>query len=223
MQVRTKLAILVVLGCAFAPIGLAWMTVRQEGPPSMASNPGKPSEDHVTVLVARKPIPQGTFMMRPEEWFEAQSLPRCGVPERAVTKFDQLQDHVLAKNIAKGEPVDSANLLEKQMNGPSMNILKGFRAVTIKVSHSDCLAFQRGSRVCVENTVRTDSTGEAYKQIILENILILATDPVDDSEPREGSGPWSDTVTLAVTPEDSQVLAFASQMGTLRLLAPAAK
>jgi pilus assembly protein CpaB len=100
---------------------------------------------------------------------------------------------------------------------------KGKRALTIKVSHSDSLAYQSGSRVEVELTVTSESKGEWFTQIILKDMLLLAANPVDDTERREGSGPRADTVTLEVTPEEAQVLSLAQQMGTFRLLPASAK
>jgi Flp pilus assembly protein CpaB len=214
MQPRTSLAILALFGCAFTPIGVAWMTVKrvQTGATTLAHV--EPAEVPVNDLVARRRVPQGTFIKQPEEWFELKQSRRL---EHVVTKFDQLQDRVLSKDIALGETVDPAALLgKKQLVIGGLSV--GLRAQTIQVSHSDRWAFQPGSLVCVELTVSKGSTEGGYTQTVLENTLLLAADPLDPTKPREGSGPWTESATLKVTPEDAQVLALAQQMGTLRLV-----
>jgi pilus assembly protein CpaB len=229
MQPRTWLAILALLGCAFAPIGLALMTLEREEGSSTSQLVAKPTGDaksaneFVTVLVARRSVPQGTHLKQPGDWFQSRKLPRAEVPAYAVRSFDQLEGHVVAKSVDTGGTLDAGDLLRVEDAFIFIGMPKGKRALTIKVSHSDSLAYQPGSRVSVEHTVKSEPPGEEYKQIILENMLILATDPVNDSKPKEGSGPRADTVTLAVTPEEAQVLSLAQQIGTLRLLPASAK
>src|SRR5262249_30320461 len=105
--------------------------------------------------------------------------------------------------------------------GRGSSIAKGVRAMAIKLSHSDKGAFQPGSRVCVEFSYARNTGREDYKQTILENGLLLAVDaPLDADHPREGEGPWSEVVIVAVSAEDAQVLSLAQQMGTLRLVPP---
>ena len=92
--------------------------------------------------------------------------------------------------------------------------------MTIKVSHSECLAFEPGCRVWVELTVKGESPEDGYTQTVAQDLLILATNPADGTLPREGSGPWPDTVTLCVDRENFEVLSLAKRMGTLRLVGP---
>jgi Flp pilus assembly protein CpaB len=153
------------------------------------------------------------------EWFETKALPRCGLPKNPVTKLDQLQDRVLAKNLAGGHAVDAWDLLVREGSSP-MYVPKASRACTIKVLHSDCLAFQAEKRICVQCTMTSSSRDEEYTRIILENVLLLATDPVDISKGWAGSGPRASTVTRGVTPEEAQTLILAHQLGTLRLVPP---
>jgi Flp pilus assembly protein CpaB len=224
MLPRTGPAIFAVFLCISAPIGLAWIAPQQaESPATSASaNPSEKSsaaEEFVTVWIARRPVPQGTLLKKPTEWFESKPLPRSGLPEHPVTELSQLQDHVLGKTLSEGETVDAEDLLVYQRS-LSSTLPKGLRMYAVKVTHSDCLAFQPGSRVCVKYTIKSDSGRDEYARTLLEHALLLAADPVDRSKPREGSGPWADTVTLAVTPEEAQALALALQIGTLRLVPP---
>jgi Flp pilus assembly protein CpaB len=217
MQLRNWLAIVAVLGCTFTPIGVAWMTVNRGNPPSTTTVTTDSTEDFVTVVIAHRSVPQGTFIKRPEDWFETQTLPRTRVSAFAVTSFDQAISRVLMSSVAKGHGVDCRDLVWPQDSVGGPLVPKPKHAMAIKVSHADCLAYQPGSRVCIENIIKSDSTGEEVKQIILVDMLLLATDPVDTSNGWEGSGPRSDTVTLQVTSEEAQVLALAQQLGTLRL------
>ena len=221
MQPRNWTTIPTVLLCVFVPICLAWVTPGSNELPATASPPAKPKEvsrqvvELVTVLVARRHVPQGTLLKLPEDRFEARALPRCDVPEQAVTKFDQIKDRVASEAVAPGEPVVVKDLLLK--DGSLCVLDKGHRPMAIKVSDYDSLGFQPGSRVDVEFIYTSDPKRVGYTQTILQNLLLLETDPVDNTQPREGSGPRCSTVTLYVTAHEAQLLSLALQDGTLRL------
>src|SRR5262245_57772928 len=151
MRLRTKLGLLVVLLGVFTALGLAWITlVRDETPlillPPKPSEEARRDEELVTVLVARTRMPYGARLRQPQYWFETKAIPRRCVTEHAVTQFDQLQDRILAKDIAKGEAVDAAHLLK--MVGIPLD--EGRRAMGIKVIYPADWPdwFQPGSVVC---------------------------------------------------------------------------
>src|SRR5689334_6831567 len=92
MRPRTWLAILAVLLCALAPVGLAWRTrVRKEtllsSPPSKPGDEANRDDELVTILVARTHLPDGFLLKRPQDWIETYAIPRRYLPEHAVTNL----------------------------------------------------------------------------------------------------------------------------------------
>jgi Flp pilus assembly protein CpaB len=223
MQPRIFLAIVALIVGLFAPMGIAWMTPGHAAPGSASSVPARPRRDFrlddlfVNVAVVSRPVPQGTCIWHPEEWFEMRLLPRSSVPKNAATQLDQIKDRVASRNLAKGSIADTGDLLQIENRWPTCG--PRLRPIRIKVSHSDCLAFEPGYRVWVELTVKGESPGDGYTQTVAQDLLILGTNPVDNTQPREG-GTRCDTVTLCVNAEDAQVLSLAQKMGTLRLVGP---
>jgi pilus assembly protein CpaB len=226
MQMRTFLAIVAVSVALLAPMGVAWLTLEQLEPVTASSLPvrqrkqSKSDEQLVPVLVVSQPIPHGRYIKSPVEWFEIKALPQSSVPKNAATKFEQVRHRVACKEFAVGSTVNPEEFLGKE-GWTTSSLPRGLRAMTIKVSRADCLAFQSGARVNIEN--RVSEPGDGYAQIILENLLILATCPVDNSDQKERIRPDSDTVTLAVTPEEAQTLALAQKLGNLHLVATPTK
>jgi Flp pilus assembly protein CpaB len=215
MQPRKWLGILAVFGCVCVPTSIAWIGVKQEESSATTLAPVKPAEVFVTVLVARRSVPQGTFMKQPDEWFDVKEVP---LSKHVVTKIDQLQDRVVGKGIEKGHAVDPSNFL--RIGNRLRHTPPKERAVAIKMSQADRLAFLPGSLVDVVLTVKSNSAEEVYSQTILQNILRLNADSVNGTE---GVGPWSEMVTLLVSPDEAQTLSLAQKIGTLRLVAPSSK
>jgi Flp pilus assembly protein CpaB len=224
MQPRTCIAVVALSIALLTPMGVGWLTVEQGEPgtrflPAKSKEDSKPEEQLATVLVASRPIPAGTFIAKPELWFETKELPKSRIPDSAITNLERIRQLVAAKTFVPGSTVCPDDLLKKEGGNQTNGVPKGKRAITIRVSHDDCVAFQPGSRVAVLNTVKGGDK-EGYTQTILEDMLILAADPIDNSAPKGGSGPRYGNVTLAATPEECETLALAQQMGSLHLSNP---
>jgi Flp pilus assembly protein CpaB len=206
MQPRAALVFLSLLLGLITFTGLAWITAVREGP--------RQGDERVTVLVAHTHMPYGAKLREPEDWFEPRALPRGAAPQHPVTRFDQLQDRYLARDLARGEAVDASYLLVKLVGLP---LDKGRLAMAVQVTWplpSD--SKEPGSLVCVEHTRTNDATGGESRQTILENLLLLAINSQDTRLRVQKE--WPDWVTLYVTPEEAYTLGcFQQAGGTLRL------
>jgi pilus assembly protein CpaB len=174
-------------------------------------------EEKVKILVAKKNIPQGTFIRVPEDWFVEKDFVQGEEPKKAVKSFDEVKERILAKPVNAEQWVSVDDLWTKQQAGLQAVLSKGMRAVAIKVNIDTVVAgfVLPNSRVDVINTVRGEK--EPYSQTILQNMLVLGIDGIDQRDP-EKKNIVSSTVTLAVTPEEAMKLSLAQQMGELRLV-----
>jgi Flp pilus assembly protein CpaB len=109
--------------------------------------------------------------------------------------------------------------VDKNINSLSARLPDGMRAVGIKV---DVTAVAGGfaclpmSHVDIISTLRRGD-GDSVSRIILENVLVLAAD--QESQRVEGKNAMpANTVTVALTPADAELVSLASEMGTLRLV-----
>jgi len=120
---------------------------------------------------------------------------------------------VVRRNVPKGEPIKKTDLLEQGDNLASL-IPKGYRAMTIPATLPASITelLQIGNRVDV---ILTYSIGQNdYKSVTLvENTRVIG---VNKPEKKSGGDPTLD-ITLAVTPEGAETLAFASKRGTLNV------
>src|SRR5258708_12755470 len=80
------------------------------------------------------------------------------------------------------------------------NIPPGYRAVSLKVTADTLVSgfVQANTRVDVLNTMRREN-GESSSQVILQNMLVLATDQDDQPDPAK-KGKLPNTLTLAAKP-----------------------
>jgi pilus assembly protein CpaB len=211
MKSKTVILMVVAVTCG---LGASYMTSRLL---AERNNDRDKEEEKVKILVARKSIPQGTFIKNPEDWFIEKEFTLGEEPKKAVRTFDEIKDRVVSKPLSAEQWVISDDLLRKEQSGLAFALPKGMRAVAIRVNVDTVVAgfVQPNSRVDVVNTVRQGEK-DSYSQTILQNMLVLAIDTID-SRDLEKKAIVSSTVTLAVTPDEAQALSLAQTMGELRL------
>lgn len=212
MKSKTMILMVVAVACG---LGASYMTSRllaERGEQKQAE------EEKIKILVARKNIPQGTYIKAPEEWFVEKEFTLGEEPKKAVRSFDEVKDRVLSKPLSAEQWVIADDLLTKTQSGLAYSLPKGMRAMAIKVNVDTVVAgfVQPNSRVDVLNTVRSGDK-DSYSRTILQNMLVLAIDSID-SRDLEKKAIVSSTVTLAVTPEEAQALSMGQHMGELRLV-----
>src|SRR6266852_7351806 len=114
--------------------------------------------EKVKILVARKNVPQGTYIKEPTDWFVEKEFTKGEEPKKAVQNFDELKDKVLSKPLSAEQWVTADDLLRKEDAPITHAIPKGMRALTIRVSVDTVVGgfVQPNSRVDVINTVGGD-------------------------------------------------------------------
>jgi pilus assembly protein CpaB len=179
------------------------------------------SEEKVKVLVAKKNLELGLLIDKPEEVFKIKLYLKGQEPEKALTDadIDKLKDHRLSKPLKTDEFVTAQDLIDKNQNTLSARLPKGMRAVGIKVSIEQIasgFASLPMSHVDVISVLRRGDT-DSVSQILLEDVLVLAADAETGRGDGKNAMPAT-TVTLALSPEDAELVTLASEMGSLRLI-----
>jgi len=145
-------------------------------------------------------------------------------PEELAPKgsFEHVEDvvkRIPRRRFTPGEPILEAGLFaEGALGGLSPLIQIGLRAMSVQVDEIIGIAgfVTVGSTVDVLATLRRTVESEAFSQVILQDVRVLAVDRT--LEPRKAdSDERVSVVTLEVTPTQAKKLAFASSQGSIQL------
>ena len=147
--------------------------------------------------------------------------PKKSVPSAAIRALKDAEGRVVRSGIVAGEPMIEAKLAPNLAGrGGIMPMLvpEGQRGVTIKVDD----AVKESGFILPNSTVdvlvsmpRPDSKQDRISKIILQDVLVLAAGQT--VEMRDNKPVSVTTVTLAITPEQSERLAVAQSEGRLML------
>lgn len=148
--------------------------------------------------------------------------PKASVPEGAVRKLQDAEGRVVRGSILAGEPLIDAKLApELSGKGGIMPMLvpEGQRGVTIKLDE----AVREGgfllpsSRVDVLVSMpKAPGSQEKIAKVILQDVTVLAAGQI--VELRDNKPVTNTTVTLALTPQQTERLAVAQAEGKLMLV-----
>jgi len=189
----------------------------------------------VKVLVAGKDIPKGNIIA-------ADSLTTSIIPEQylqpqTVSSADRILGMVAIVQIAKGEQITLSKLVQpRQLGGLAEGTPIGKRAITISVDSLSGLGgmINPGNYVDVIALLPVPVTTVEGKQVnqmavmpLFQNTLVLAVgqDTGTVSAPTSGRkaqeadkmSEGSPLITLALTPQEANLIAFVQEQGKIRL------
>ena len=193
----------------------------------------------VDVLVASKDLKIGSELQDGDlvwqKWPQDTVFPGAVRREGEQSASEAMQGR-LARNVAQGEPVMQSALLGKTKgNFVAASLEPGMRAIAIDVQAANMVAgfITPGDYVDViltyKETIRTEDDDPRVQEMIqrnldkmatetiLQNVKVLAIDqsaqPPEDDKVKVGK-----TVTVAVSMQDAERLALASELGELYLV-----
>lgn len=173
-------------------------------------------EETVPMLVATVEIAAGIPLDATNVAFKR--TPRSAAPEGIVTSEAEYKDRALKFPAVPGEPIMLAKLGPPGVIGPSIEIPKGMRVVTVpcnaQLTHSGML--RPGDRVDILLTYKTDS-GETKTVTVLEFIKVFATDSIRDSQSATTQDMLAKNVSFLVDPKQAALLMLAESKGALSL------
>jgi pilus assembly protein CpaB len=210
MKPKTLVLMVVAIACGLVA---SYMTSRV-----IADKSEKPTEEKVAVLVARQNLTMGTLIKDPEKLFEEKQFTKGEEPKKAIRTFEDLKDKRLNKPLSSEQFVTPDDLQTKEAEGLAGVMQKGKRGFSLKV---DAAAQVGGfvlphSRVDIVSVIRRNDV-ETYSKIILQNVLVLAVDQ-GSTRDNEKQAVIGSTVTVQVTPQESEKLTLAQELGSLKLI-----
>jgi len=219
MRPKSIVLILIALGCGLvASIGISQVMDNKDQ--------GGAKGETTMVYVAKVDIPVGEPLTA--EMIEHAEWPKARVPQGVVADVKKILSNRPAVRIFKGMPILEANLISGKAADASNQIPKGYRAFTITVDKESSFAnmVKPGDRVDVNaffnNDVQIYGRGKfrlTMAKTILHDVRVFAADHrfqrnADDPEKVEKTT----TITLQVTPEQAEKLAFVDQIAKIRLI-----
>jgi pilus assembly protein CpaB len=174
----------------------------------------------VGITVALVDIPLGSTINPNQVGIAA--WPKETYPKDSFPIAKSVVGRMAFRDFVRGEPIVESKLVPASGAGAGILSLKvppKMRAFSVKVNEVVGVGgfIIPGSRVdvVVTTTPPAQRQQEQISKIVLENILVLAAGQV--IEQKENKPVTVNTVTLALTPEDSEKLALASNDGKIQL------
>ena len=191
-------------------------------------------ENQTPVLMAKKDIPPNSII-EPDS-LEVSIIPNQYVAPQAVTSLDRIAGMMTIASISKGEQITLSKLVfPKEVGGLAGVTPGGKRAITISVDNVASLAgmVKGGDYVDVIVMVPVPVQGLDGKQTtqvavipLFQNVLVLAVGQETAAAYRGEKGRYqkdeqreaSPLITLALTPQEANLIAFVQEQGKIRLI-----
>jgi len=202
---------LLILAVAIA-IGLGAMVLTRQ---MLSSDRGKKEEESREVLVAARDFKEEETIK--PDMVKVVRMVKSAVPPNSFASFKDVEDRWVRTTMLEDDVLVEKKLGPKGMPpGLVANIPKGMRAFAIDVTEQSGVSgfILPGHRVDVVQQ-STGDKNELRAETILQNVLVLAAGQVF-TRPEERAV-QSRTVTLALKPEDVDILVGARARGALSL------
>lgn len=193
----------------------------------------KRQEKQIGVLTAKKEIPKGATI--DSEMLETKIVPREYLQPQAVSSPERIIGMIALLPISKGEQITLTKLSSpQQASGSSLAMATpvGKRAISISVDNISSLMgmIRPGDYVDVISLIPIPVQTPDGKQVtqvavmpLFQNVLVLAVGQelgrLSSSETRyskEEQKPISPLITLALLPQEANLIAFVQEQGKIR-------
>jgi pilus assembly protein CpaB len=171
------------------------------------------------VVVAAADLNLGTELKA--EHVKVLNFPQGQAPEGSFSQPQELVGRGLVVSVVKGEPILPPKLASKEAGaGLPPVIPEGMRAVSVRVNEVIGVAgyVLPGTHVDVIATASpTQQTTDTTSKVVLANVLVLTAGTRMEQDQKDGKPIQVTVVTMAVTPEQAELLALASTEGKIQL------
>ena len=151
---------------------------------------------------------------------KAVTWPQAVIPPNCASSMQEIENRVVKMPIPQGNPVLFSMLApDGTAAGLSGVLPDGKRALTVKVDEVSGVGgfIHPGDHVDVLVDLPLKETSEHFSKTILHDISVLTTGQIWQSKGDDNKPVLVNTVTLELTPHESEVLNLASNQGTIRL------
>lgn len=194
----------------------------------------KMQADQTAVLVAKRDIPKGALV--DEKMFETEIVLNKYVQPQAVTSTDRIAGMMTIAPISKGEQITLTKLTPLKTAGGLAEVTPmGKRAITISVDNISALAgmIKAGDYVDVIAMIPQAVQAPDGKQTtqllslpLFQNVLVLAVGQETSTQVKQESRykkeeekkETTPLITLALVPQEANMIAFVQEQGKLRLI-----
>jgi pilus assembly protein CpaB len=219
----TGRGLVVVLALVMATLATVGVFMYTQGAPQEAP-------EMVPVVVSKVDIPANADLsaMIKDDQFKIIQVPQVAVVDGAITSIDQLKDRQNSVAILAGEQIPVARIVgEGTVPGGILGIPAGHEAVTISVDAPRAVAgaITAGDHVTLHGTYSGFSTPAGKKIPTVTNVLVPSALVLAVQLPVTGESAFgveqtqqtvgSVTVTLALTPLDTERFVFTVETGTV--------
>ncbi len=143
------------------------------------------------------------------------------IPPQAASNLNQVAGRVVLNPISSGEPVLLGKLAPiGTAAGLSSLMEENNRAFTIRVDDVSGVAgfIHPGDKVDILADMKLRVLDESFSKTILQNVKVLSTGQTWEQKGGEAKPMLVNTVTLELTPQQSEVMNLASNEGKIRLV-----
>ena len=182
------------------------------------SNLEKQAKEHwVPIVVAREDIPSRTKVT--SDMITLMPYPKDLLTPGAVLDRKEVEGRVTLVRLKAKEQIRSSDLLaEGQTPSLSYDIPEGMRAMAIAASEISAAgnAVKPGDHVDILATYSEPNTHQETTRMVLQNVLVLAVNQAETNT--QGPTGAKSSMTLAVKPEEAELLMAADRAGVLRVM-----
>ncbi|HVM61455.1 MAG TPA: Flp pilus assembly protein CpaB [Verrucomicrobiae bacterium] len=174
-------------------------------------------ENWVPIVVARDDIPARTKVT--DDMVTLISYPKDLLTPEAVQDRKDVEGRITLVRLKAKEQIRSSDLLPPgQTPSISYDIPAGMRAISIGASEVGAAggAVKPGDHVDILATYSEPTTHQETTRLVLQNVLVLFVNQAE-TNPQGNTGAKS-SMTLAVNPEDAELLTAADRGGVLRVM-----
>jgi pilus assembly protein CpaB len=168
------------------------------------------------VVVAQQDIPARSKITR--EMITLTGYPKELVATGALTDPKEVEGRLTLARIRAKDQIHGSDLVaEGQAPTLAYDIPQGMRAIAIQAGEVMAVgtAIKPDDRVDILATYTDPNTHQQTTQMILQNVLVLAVNKGEtDAQGKQGA---NSSMTLAVKPEEAELLTAADRAGALRL------
>jgi len=168
------------------------------------------------VVVAQQDIPARSKINR--EMVTLTQCPKELIVNGALTDPKEAEGRIAIARIRAKDQIRSSDLAaEGQAPTLAYEIPQGMRAIAIQAGEVMAVgtAVKPGDRVDILATYTHPTTRQETTQMILQNVLVLAVNKGETDA--QGKGGANSSMTLAVKPEEAELLTAADRAGALRV------
>jgi len=170
----------------------------------------------VPVVVAAVDMPAGTKITDPGKMLVVKAFPEDAEPPACFKNPEDLRGQVLVRDVDKYTAITMKDVTRDKL----ARLPEGKRAMSVRIGSDAAVVgplVLPGSQVdIIGNVPQEDDSKKFSSKVIVENVLVLEVNTQREPPKKEGGIILNTaTVTLAVTVEEAQKLAEATQRGPL--------